>query len=481
MKNIKNILLIIVLLFIISGCKKNNEPVHVHTWVEATCELPKKCTTCHKIEGEKAEHQFEWVVPENVKCNSNYIALNKCIKCGIVSEEEERFNDHKYIENITVESTCLEDGEKITTCEKCDYYKTEVLKANGHEVYYDVLREPMNGECGYRVKCCKNCSFSGDSVAFVNNGFAHNGKLSVNGADLVNQYGEKFQLVGLSTHGLQWAHRFVNYDTFEALRNSFGINVVRLSLYPNEGGYCTSDEKTKEFLYQTLANGIRIATELDMYVIIDWHMLGVGVPGSENPLYYLTEALQFFKRVTEEFKEYDNLLFDIMNEPSGDTTWKDCKEYANKVIPVIRENSDGIILVGNPKWSSDLNSVMGSPLTGYEDIMYTYHFYAGDRTSPVLLKRAYNAGIPVFVSEHGGMENTGDGPLYYDYIQLWWQELDKLNISYVAWNISNTGGSASIFKHGTTDIVDVSNSNLKEWGVYYRNHLRERLGLPEYR
>ena len=59
--------------------------------------------------------------------------------------------------------------------------------------------------------------------------------------------------------------------------------------------------------------------------------------------------------------------------------------------------------------------------------------------------------------------------------------LDSLNISYVAWNISNSSGSASIFKALSSDIVSVSDDNLKEWGIFYRTHVRERMGLSEYK
>ena len=67
-----------------------------------------------------------------------------------------------------------------------------------------------------------------------------------------------------------------------------------------------------------------------------------------------------------------------MNEPNGSTTWEQCKQYANEVIPCIRKNTDAVILVGNPQWTADLNSVMQDPLVGYENIMYTYHFYVAD-------------------------------------------------------------------------------------------------------
>ena len=51
-----------------------------------------------------------------------------------------------------------------------------------------------------------------------------------------------------------------------------------------------------------------------MYVIVDWHMVGAEDPNDKNPLYYKDEALEFFGRITEEFKDYNNVIYEIMNE-----------------------------------------------------------------------------------------------------------------------------------------------------------------------
>ena len=168
-----------------------------------------------------------------------------------------------------------------------------------------------------------------------------------------------------------------------------------------------------------------------------------------------------------------------MNEPNGSTTWSDCKKYAEKVIPVIREHSDGIILVGNPRWTADLNSVMRNPLVGYENIMYTYHFYASDHGNTTQVVNAYKNGFPVFISEFGFMESSGDGAINENNGNRWKQILDERNISYVAWNISNSAGSASIFKIHSADMTDVSDENLKVWGIYLKNWYREKSGLSK--
>ena len=51
---------------------------------------------------------------------------------------------------------------------------------------------------------------SGLYKAPENSPVALHGKLSVQGSDLVDEHGEKFQLRGLSTHGLTWYPQFVN-------------------------------------------------------------------------------------------------------------------------------------------------------------------------------------------------------------------------------------------------------------------------------
>lgn len=452
---------------------------HVCEFSEATCTNPKKCKICQKEEGLPLGHIEEYHFSDDVFCEEIGNASVYCARCNEFLYEKEMLREHEIVIE-EVEVTCTTNGRRTEKCQNCNYVKREFIFATGHEYTYIIDKEATTLEKGYRHKECSKCGEVGPILDYSGNGYSLHGKLSVKGADLVDQYGEKFQLVGLSTHGLQWFGKYVNYDTFASLRDGFGINVIRLSLYTTEGGYCEVSKSEKERLFNLVCSGIEYATELDMYVIIDWHMLGAEDERDRNPLFYKEEAKEFFSMISSKYKDYDNILYEIMNEPSGSTTWNDCKEYANLIIPEIRKNSEGIILVGSPKWSADIDSIMKSPLVDYSDIMYSYHFYAGDKTNASKIKEAYKVNIPIFVTEHGGMENTGDGEIYYDYINKWYQDLDELNISYVAWNIANSKGSASIFKESSANLVSVNNDNLKEWGIFYRDMVREKFGLSKY-
>ena len=352
--------------------------------------------------------------------------------------------------------------------------------ATGHERgELTVRRKPTSKVVGKREINCTKCGELMKSQSFVDNGYFANGKLSVVGPDLVNQYGEKFQLFGLSTHGLQWFGRYANFDTIAAIQEGFGNNIIRFAFYTDENGYCDGTEERKKQMLEDLIEGVDAATELGLYVIIDWHMVGAENAADKNPLTYMDQSIEFFSYITNYYKDQDNILYEIMNEPNGPTTWTQCKKYAETVIPVIRANTDAIILVGNPRWTADLNSVMRNPLVGFDNIMYTYHFYAADHGNTTQVINAYAAGFPVFISEFGFMESSGDGALGLNNGERWKQVLDQRNISYVAWNISNSKGSASIFKENSYDMVDVSDSNLKEWGIYLKNWYREKSGLDK--
>ena len=441
------------------------------------------CTVPIVPNPDEAEHncsdfKSEWENVGEVVCGVHTKQQITCTKCGEILETQTIPNPHNYQEEVIQEQDCVTNGITKYTCSLCgDSYNFETYPT-GHvldSLVEDIL--PTDEQIGQRHTTCSVCHGTIRTYNYVNNGYNFNGKLSVNGRDLVNQDGEKIQLFGLSTHGIQWFGRYLNFETIAAIQSEFGINIIRFALYTDESGFCSGNSLVKEQMLKDLHEGIDAATKLGLYVIVDWHMVGATNPLDKNPLTYLEESKEFFSYISEYYKDQNNILYEIMNEPNGKTTWADCKKYAEAVIPCIRKNTDAIILVGNPRWTADLTSVMNDPLVGYSNIMYTYHFYAKDHSRTSQVEKAYDAGFPVFISEFGFMNSDGDGKISTTNGEKWKKVLDERNISYVAWNISNSGGSASIFKQNSPWMDDVSDSNLKEWGIYLKNWYREKAGL----
>ena len=302
------------------------------------------------------------------------------------------------------------------------------------------------------------------------------GALQVKGAQLVDKNGKSVQLKGLSTHGLAWYPQYVNEACFKELREEWNVNVIRLAMYTAEyGGYCSGGNK--EDLKKLIKDGVTFATNQDMYVIIDWHILS-----DQNPNTHKAEAKKFFEEMAQLYADYDNVLYEICNEPNGGTTWRDVKSYANEVIPVIRKyDKDGIILVGSPTWSQNVDLAAADPITGYENIMYTLHFYAATHKESLrnTMTAAINAGLPVFVSEYGICDASGNGAIDEASAADWVSTMNAYGVSYVAWALANKAETAAIISSSCNKTSGFSQNDLSNSGKWLYKMLTGKTNFKE--
>ena len=294
----------------------------------------------------------------------------------------------------------------------------------------------------------------------------NHGALQVKGTDIVDKNGDKYQLKGISTHGLAWFPEYVNKDSFKTLRDDWGANLIRLAMYTAEsGGYCQDGDKDK--LKSLVESGVDYASELGMYVIIDWHILS-----DNNPKINQDEAVSFFDEMSAKYSDYDNVLYEICNEPNGGTTWSEIKEYAEEVIPVIRANDkDAIIIVGTPTWSQDVDIAAEDPIKDSENIMYTVHFYAATHKDNIRnkVKTARDKGLAVFISEFSICDASGNGGVDYDSADEWMKLINDYNLSYAGWNLSNKSETSALISPGCDKTSDWNDSDLSETGKWLKD------------
>lgn len=304
---------------------------------------------------------------------------------------------------------------------------------------------------------------------------SQNGALSVKGTQLVDEKGQAVQLRGISTHGIAWFPDFVNQDAVMQLSKDWGANLFRIAMYTDEnGGYCTDGDKEK--LKALVTDGVEYAKQADMYVIVDWHILH-----DSNPLTHKAEALQFFKEMTEKLKGEKHVLYEICNEPNSGCSWEDIKTYANEVIPVIRENApEAVILVGTPTWSQEIEKPQNDPITGYDNIMYTLHFYAATHKEDLRSKmvNAVEAGTPVFVSEYGLCDASGNGGNDLGQAQSWIDTMDQHGISYAVWSFCNKEETSALIASSCRKTSDFTREDLSESGkwIYDMLHAKGDIG-----
>ncbi len=276
-----------------------------------------------------------------------------------------------------------------------------------------------------------------------------NGALKVVSSDLVDKNNSPVILGGVSLHGITWFPGFVNEDMFMQVSKDWNANLIRIPVYPEE--YLRDKEECMELVRK----GIDAAVAADMYVIVDWHVLE-----EQNPNIHINESHEFFKAIASKYSSCPNMIYEICNEPNGETTWADVREYAYSTIPVIRElDPDALILVGTPNYCKNLIAAVRNPIK-HDNIMYTMHFYAGTHKED--LRREYSmaveAGLPVFVSECGLSEASGSENIDYESAASWFSLLEEKNTSFCVWSLSNKNESSAMFSpfydpaKGFTDI-----------------------------
>lgn len=295
------------------------------------------------------------------------------------------------------------------------------------------------------------------------------GRLHVSGTQLTDESGNIVQLRGVSTHGISWFPEYVNYDAFATLKNDWGANVVRIAMYPEEyNGYLSGGDK--DSLKQIIDNGVSYATELGMYVIIDWHVLNYA------PSRHTQEACDFFAEMSAKYSGYDNVIYEICNEPVGADWNSDIKPYAESVISTIRQNDDhALILVGTNTWSQDVDSVVGNTIDD-GNVMYVAHFYAATHKDNIRnkIQTALNAGVPVFVSECSICDASGNGGIDYDSANQWLDFMNSNQISFIAWSLCNKAETASLISSGCSAKSGWSDGDLTETGRWFKSAISGR-------
>ena len=329
-------------------------------------------------------------------------------------------------------------------------------------------RKEANSEL---IKIIDNDLCTANLSGFVSN----NGTLHVTGTKLMNEYNQEVRLVGASGGTITYDPIERNQESIHTLK-LWGANVFRYFVNANvswmqNDSYVNAREKNINDVKAVINNAIAN----DMYIVISWS----GV--DSNGLNYASYAQDLFTTLAQEYKDVPNVIYEIWNEPTESNTWNQVKQYANQLIPPIREiDSDAIILVGNPSMDHNLSVVVNDPLN-YENIMYTHHLYINelkrDRLTDV--ENALSAGIPVFVSEWG-MQTTGRTnhrdlvePLANIYVQF----LDKYNLSNIMffYGTEQNEGSAqySIVKRGKWK-ESLPLSLLKDNGKYMRKTINAK-------
>jgi endoglucanase len=290
------------------------------------------------------------------------------------------------------------------------------------------------------------------------------GQLSVSGSKIIDKNSDPVQLRGMSLFWSQWIGKYYNYNTIKWLKDDWQINVIRAALAVDHDGYLVNPEVEKAKIIAVIDAAI---TE-GIYVIVDWHD-----HEAEN---HLEEAKTFFAEIAEEYGNYPNIIYETYNEPL-DVSWLSVlKPYHEAVIANIRQHdSDNIVVCGTRNWSQEVNEVVGNKIND-PNVVYALHYYAATHKQELRDKAtlAINNNIPLFVTEFGTTQASGDVEIDEAESLIWWEFLDQHKISWCNWSVADKEElSAALVINASID-GGWSASDITTSGTIVRNEIKTK-------
>jgi aryl-phospho-beta-D-glucosidase BglC (GH1 family) len=235
---------------------------------------------------------------------------------------------------------------------------------------------------------------------------------------------------------------------FEVIKQ-WGANVVRIPVHP-----VAWRQRGQEEYFKLLDQAVIWASELELYLIIDWHSIGNLETGLfQHPMYQTSkqETFSFWRSVSFHYANIPTVAFyDIFNEPTmyngqlGQITWKEWKGTCEEIINIIFAHDKKVIpLVAGFNWGYDLKPVKEDPID-IEGIGYVSHPYPQKTSAPFEENWEKDFGFvadkyPLFATELGFMAADDPGshvPVISD------EEYGKTVISYfkkkgISWTVWN--------------------------------------------
>ncbi|MDO6446771.1 glycoside hydrolase family 5 protein [Colwellia sp. 1_MG-2023] len=294
------------------------------------------------------------------------------------------------------------------------------------------------------------------------------GQLSVQQGKIVDQKNEVVSLAGPS---LFWSTKdkegepFYHPKTVQTVAHDWNATIIRAAMSAQgEGSYLTHPVR----LRQKVESVIEAAIAENIYVIVDWH--------SHHAEDNIEQAIDFFEKIASKYHQYPNIIYEIYNEPLNNTDWSTViKPYAEQVIKAIRAiDNNNLIIVGTQTWSQDVDKAAQDPILGFDNIVYSLHFYAGTHKDDlrVKAKKALDAGLALFVSEWGTVNANGDGDIAKESTQQWLSFMKENSLSHCSWSITNKDEGSAMLKPTTTKLGSWQDDELTANGIYLKNIIK---------
>lgn len=255
--------------------------------------------------------------------------------------------------------------------------------------------------------------------------------LSVEGSKIVNPSGETVNLRGVNIADPaklefdgQWSERLF------AEVADWGANAVRIPIHP-----MAWRRQGQDWYFARLDEAVRWANQHELYIILDWHLIGnIQANLYQHPMYETTmdETRKFWQQVALRYRGVPTLaVYELYNEPThdfigngaeslGKASWEGLRAIHEELIDLVYVYDQNVIpLVSGFNWAYDLSFIPDQPVRR-EGIAYAIHPYPQKAKPEQNTKQAYFEAwqkqwgfvadsYPVLATELGWVKEDGYG------------------------------------------------------------------------
>ena len=292
---------------------------------------------------------------------------------------------------------------------------------------------------------------------------AMHGHLHIEGNKLLDEHNQPVQFKGMSFFWSQWMPQYYNKQVVSWLADDWKCSIVRAAMAVDHGGYLENPYPEMGKV-ETI---VKAAQKKGIYVIIDFHAHEAHTD--------IHAAKVFFAEMAQQFGHLPNVIYETFNEPLQYPSWDTIlKPYHEAIIDTIRHHDpDNIIVCGTRQWSQLVEEAAKNPIKD-TNIAYTLHYYANTHKEYFRQEatRAMELGACLMVTEFGICSANGNGDINYEESELWFDFLEKNNISWCNWSVSDKEETASILKPDASSRGFWAKEELTESGIYIRKKIR---------
>lgn len=298
---------------------------------------------------------------------------------------------------------------------------------------------------------------------------AEHGRLSVQGAHIVDSTGTPYQMRGMSLFWSNFVSKYWNANAVKWLVDDWKISLIRAAV---------GVEGTGAWIRDTAKNNARLdavvqaAIDNGIYVLIDWH--------DHNASNHPDSAIAFFERAARLYGEHPNVIYEIWNEPLKVSWGNVVKPYAEQVVSAIRAiDPDNLIIVGTPSWSQNVDSAAANPLEA-TNVAYSLHFYSATHRAWLRdrVRVAVDSGLPIMVTEWGTSKSSGNDTIDLGESTKWLDYLDSNSISWANWSVVDKEETSAALQPNANRNGGWTEEDLTPSGGWVRARLRTQAGFP---